>query len=150
MACQGFGIPVQIPLCEICPWWSFGGAFCSCWQGQSSILVYNAYGYSGARWNAALKKLTHNLIEAALTDGASRGLPAIFGGDLNLQIEAPMVLQRMSQHDWCHIPRICGMPDEPTCFKVPGSAIDHVFFNAWDLSAFQYFNFGNQISDHLS
>ena len=119
-------------------------------NGNRQFLIYNAYGYSGARWNAALKKYTHNLIEAALTDAASRGLPAIFGGDWNLQMEESMVLQRMSQHDWYHIPSICGMSDEPTCYKGPGSAIDHVFFNALAMSAFQYFSFGYQVSDHRS
>ena len=61
-----------------------------------------------------------------------------------------MVLQRMSQYDWYHVPNICGVADTPTCFKGSGSAIDHIFFNTLAMGAFESCAFGTSISDHCA
>ena len=119
-------------------------------DGSRQILIYNAYGYSGARWNHGLKSQTHALIESALQDSISPGLPALFGGDLNLQLDESSVLQRMTQFDWFHLPSLCNSATTSTCFKGKGSAIDHIFCNSLAFNAFTSFSIGSCISDHAS
>ena len=53
-------------------------------NGHRELLVYVIYGISGSRWNSHLRRQTHAIIESALADAASRGLPAMIGGDFNL------------------------------------------------------------------
>ena len=119
-------------------------------NGSRQILIYNAYGYSGARWNHGLKSQTHAIVESALQDSISRGLPALFGGDLNLQLDESSVLQRMTQFDWFHLPSLCNSATTSTCFKGKGSAIDHIFCNSLAFHAFTSFSIGSCISDHAS
>ena len=43
---------------------------------KKQLLCYVIYGHSGARWSSQLKKRTHNIVEAVLSDAASRGCVA--------------------------------------------------------------------------
>ena len=86
-------------------------------SGSRRLLIYNIYGYSGARWSLKLRHWTQRLIEDALGDAASRGLPCAFGGDYNLEVIDSPLLQRVPQMGWFHVPTFCGQASVHTCFK---------------------------------
>ena len=73
-----------------------------------------------------LKKQTHNIAEAVLSDAASRGLPAIFGGDINLEVSDSDLFQRLPQLGWSRLADAVGLGQAPTCCKRGGSVIDHI------------------------
>ena len=127
-------------------------AVLSLWLGKGSrqMLVYNMYGYSGARWSLKLKHWTHRLIEDAMGDAAMRGLPAVLGGDANLEVDDSQLLHGMPQMGWVHVPAMCGLASVHTRFKGKGSCIDHVFLNSLAASSFHDFSIGDRtgFADH--
>lgn len=72
-------------------------------DGSSHFLIYVLYGVSGARWNIEMKTETHRLIEDVCADIACKGLPAIFGGDLNLQLNESPLLERLPQLNFTNL-----------------------------------------------
>ena len=119
-------------------------------NGKKQLLCYVIYGYSGARWSSHLKKRTHNIMEAVLSDAASRGLPAIFGGDLNLGVSDSDLLQRLPQLGWSRLADAVGLGQAPTCFKGGGSVIDHIYCNQLAMASFISFYHGDRthFADH--
>ena len=117
-------------------------------NGSRGLVCYSIYGYSGARWNLALKRRTNQIVDDVLADATVRGLPSLLGGDINLQLQESTALQRLSQLNWSHLPSICGMAAVPTCYKGAGSSIDHVFLDPLAMSAFDSFSVGERLSDH--
>ena len=73
--------------------------------GHSQFNIYVVYGISGARWNTELKDNTHKLIEAVCADIASKGLPAVMGGDFNLEIADSPLLERLPQIGFTNLAR---------------------------------------------
>ncbi|CAE6970349.1 unnamed protein product, partial [Symbiodinium sp. CCMP2456] len=119
-------------------------------NGKKQLLCYVIYGHSGARWSSQLKKRTHNIVEAVLSDAASRGLPAIFGGDINLEVSDSDLLQRLPQLGWSRLADAAGLGQAPTCFKGGGSVIDHMYCNQLSMASFTAFFHGDRMhfADH--
>ena len=99
-------------------------------KGNREVLLYVIYGIAGARWNSQLRHQTHQVIESVLADAAARGLPALMGGDLNLEQHASDMLQRLPLNGWSSIANHFNYEEQPTCYKGGQSHIDHVYANA--------------------
>ena len=120
-------------------------------DGSSHFLIYVLYGVSGARWNIEMKTETHRLIEDVCADIACKGLPAIFGGDLNLQLNESPLLERLPQLNFTNLAIFSSKAHEATCFKgKKGSTIDHVFVNQLMMATFSSFQVGSHsgLADH--
>ena len=118
-------------------------------KGSSQLIVYTAYGYAGSRWSSELKQKTHNLIEAICVDIAARGLPSIFGGDLNIQTDESNLLEALPQLGFTNLASLTGQSNIATCFKgKEGSTIDHVFCNGLMLATFSSLQIKSQVADH--
>ena len=105
--------------------------------GSNHIVVYVAYGYAGARWSSELKQKTHTLIEDICADCAARGLPSVFGGDLNIQLDESPLLDTLPQLGFSNLAVLTRQSSQPTCHKgKQGSIIDHVFCNSLMLATF--------------
>ena len=78
------------------------GALVWAGDGHSShaIAVYCVYGPAGARWDQSIMAYLDALLEAVALDAASRGLPAIIGGDFNAQPHESPVLSRLLSCGW--------------------------------------------------
>ena len=119
--------------------------------GKYRMNCYVLYGPAGARWNDGLRQQTHSLIQAVLDDAAAQGLPAIFGGDINLGLCDSDLLQRLPQLEWTSLVDMVNLAAEPTCYKGKGSTIDFVFANPLALMAFKAFSLGSRqgLADHV-
>jgi len=122
------------------------------WLGNGSYR-FNCYvlcGHAGSRWNSSLRDQTHHLIQAVLDDSAARGLPAIFGGDLNLTMSDSSLLQRLDSLQWTSLASMVQLQDEHTSFKGQGSTIDYIFANQLALCSFESFHLGLRtgLADH--
>ena len=93
------------------------------------FFVYSVYGFADSRSRPREKGLTHEVIQAALADSAQHGLPAVIGGDFNLEVADSHVLGRMRALGWHDVAATFNAESTPTCFKGSGSHIDHVFVN---------------------
>jgi exonuclease III len=99
-------------------------------RGQRQIVVYTVYGWAQSRTIAAERERTHEIVSAVMGDAAARGLPAILGGDLNLEVAESAVLRRMAPAGWSEVARMFGRQGEVTCTKGSGSHIDHIYVNS--------------------
>ena len=119
-------------------------------DGRFRMNLYILYGHSGARWNDGLRQQTHSLIQSVLDDSAEKGLPALFGGDINLSICDSDLLQRLPQLEWTSLADMVQLTEAHTCFKGKGSTIDFLFANTLALMAFQTFHIGDRqgLADH--
>ena len=120
-------------------------------NGHKQMLVYGIYGISGSRWNAGQRKHTRSILEAVLADAAVRGLPAMVGGDFNLEISDSDLLQRLPVLGWTSLAQHVGLQDSHTCFRNGASCIDHVYVNNLLLPTFAGFSLGSRqgLADHL-
>ena len=119
-------------------------------NGKKQFLCYVVYGISGSRWSLPLKKQTQSILEAAFNDAASRGLPALVGGDFNLEVGDSEFLQRLPQLGWSRAAEVSGVGQTFTCYKGTGSVIDHVFCNQMLMASFREFFVGDRhgLADH--
>ena len=120
-------------------------------NGHRELLLYVIYGISGSRWNAHLRRQTHGIIESALADAASRGLPAMIGGDFNLTEADSDLLQRLPLLGWTSLSAHVGMQDIPTCFKNGSSHLDFEYVNNLVLPLFDTYCHGSRagLADHV-
>ena len=120
-------------------------------NGKQQILMYIIYGVSGARWSLDLKRQTHHIVESVLADAASRGLPAILGGDFNLEISDSTFLQSMPQIGWTNLAEFSHQATTPTCFRGKnGSVIDFIWANSLMMASFSDFSVSSHdlFADH--
>lgn len=120
-------------------------------QGSAQFVVYTLYGVSGARWSTDLKLQTHKLVEDVCIDIAARGLPCLFGGDLNLQLQDSPLLERLPQLNFANLAIVSNKAHEATCFSGKNnSTIDHVFANSLMMATFESFQIGARtgLADH--
>ena len=117
-------------------------------SGSAQILITALYGISGSRWASDLKAKTHKLIEDVCADISAKGLPVLFGGDLNLQVNESPLLERLPQLGFTNLGVVTNNADKHTCFHgKQGSTIDHAFANSLMMATFSDFRVGS-VADH--
>lgn len=72
-------------------------------HGGCSLIIYNLYAPSGARWEEPKRRQLYELLDAVAEDNVMRGqIPSIMIGDFNMTIaESPKMSMMLRNRTWC-------------------------------------------------